>query len=173
MRLATGRDELEPLRDPLVQGPEDPRLTMLVLARVVQRLGSVEYVTVNEIEGMFAADLAYLQDFYAVINFGDQQEYEALLRSAGRGRPDLVVPPERSPGPAGPDTLAPGPGLAPGAPTQPAPVPARVSVDLPTAEFAHLAGEPPQYAATDDDIPTPISTSRRAAIQEVATGARS
>ena len=36
MRLATARDELEPLRDPTVQGPDDPRLTVLILARVVQ-----------------------------------------------------------------------------------------------------------------------------------------
>ena len=92
MRLATGRDELEPLRDPFVKGPDDPRLTMLVLARVVQRLGAIEYVTVNEIEGLFAADLAFLQDFYSVVNFGDQAEYEELLRSAGQLRPDLVVP---------------------------------------------------------------------------------
>jgi hypothetical protein len=92
MRLATGRDELEPLRDPFVKGPDDPRLTMLVLARVVQRLGTIEYVTINEIEGLFAADLAFLQDFYSVVNFGDQEEYEALLSSAGRARPDLVVP---------------------------------------------------------------------------------
>ena len=36
MRLATARDELEPLRDPTVQGPDDPRLTVLILARVVK-----------------------------------------------------------------------------------------------------------------------------------------
>ena len=36
-------------------------------------------VTPHEIEGLFAADLAFLQDFYGVINFGNQQEYEALL----------------------------------------------------------------------------------------------
>ena len=36
MRLATARDELEPLRDPTVQGPDDPRLTILVLTRVVE-----------------------------------------------------------------------------------------------------------------------------------------
>jgi hypothetical protein len=58
---------------------------------VVQRLGTIEYVTVNEIEGLFAADLAFLQDFYSVVNFGDQEEYEALLCSTGLPRPDLVV----------------------------------------------------------------------------------
>lgn len=81
MRLATARDELEPLRDPTVSGPDDPRLTILVLARVVERLGDLELVTPHEIEGLFAADLAFLQDFYGVINFGNQEEYEALLRA--------------------------------------------------------------------------------------------
>lgn len=81
MRLATARDELEPLRDPTVSGPDDPRLTILVLARVVERLGTLELVTPHEIEGLFAADLAFLQDFYGVINFGSQEEYEALLRA--------------------------------------------------------------------------------------------
>lgn len=79
MRLATARDELEPLRDPTVRGPDDPRLTVLILARVVERLGTLDLVTPHEIEGLFAADLAFLQDFYGVINFGNQQEYEALL----------------------------------------------------------------------------------------------
>ncbi|MCU1657904.1 MAG: hypothetical protein QOJ80_5426 [Mycobacterium sp.] len=81
MRLATARDELEPLRDPTVVGPDDPRLTVLVLARVVERLGELELVTSHDIEGLFAVDLAYLQDFYGVINFGSQEEYDELIRS--------------------------------------------------------------------------------------------
>jgi hypothetical protein len=81
MRLATARDELEPLRDPTVAGPDDPRLTILVLTRVVEQLGDLELVTAHDIEGLFAVDLAYLQDFYGVINFGNQEEYEELLRS--------------------------------------------------------------------------------------------
>lgn len=79
MRLATARDELEPLRDPLITGPDDPRLTVLVLARVVEELGQLSMVTAHEIEGLFAADLAFLQDFYGVINFGNQDEFDALV----------------------------------------------------------------------------------------------
>ena len=82
MRLATARDELEPLRNPTISGPDDPRLTLLILARVITQLGDVPMVTVNEMEGLFAVDLAYLQDFYGVINFGTQEEYEALLAAA-------------------------------------------------------------------------------------------
>lgn len=81
MRLATARDELEPLRDPTVQGPDDPRLTILVLTRVVEALGSLDLVTSFDIEGLFAVDLAYLQDFYGVINFGSQEEYDALVNA--------------------------------------------------------------------------------------------
>jgi hypothetical protein len=89
MRLATARDELEPLRDPTVTGPDDPRLTVLVLARVVEQLGSLELITTHEIEGLFAIDLAFLQDFYGVINFGNQEEYEQLLRAQADGPPLL------------------------------------------------------------------------------------
>jgi len=87
MRLATARDELEPLRDPTVIGPDDPRLTVLILARVVQSLGDLTMVTPHEIEGLFAADLAFLQDFYGVINFGNQEEYEALLAAQAASSP--------------------------------------------------------------------------------------
>lgn len=86
MRLATARDELEPMRDPGVKGPDDPRLTILVLARVIERIGDVEHVTQSTIEQLFAVDLAFLQDFYGVINFGDQDEFEALIRSQQQTR---------------------------------------------------------------------------------------
>ena len=81
MRLATARDELEPLRDPTISSADDPRLTILVLARVVRRLGTLELVTAHEIEGLFAADLAFLQDFYGVINFGSPADIEAMLEA--------------------------------------------------------------------------------------------
>jgi hypothetical protein len=88
MRLATARDELEPLRDPTVSGPDDPRLTILVLTRVIDKLGTLELVTTHDIEGLFAVDLAFLQDFYGVINFGSQEEYDALL--AAQRHSDLI-----------------------------------------------------------------------------------
>ena len=91
MRLATARDELAPLRDPTVTGPDDPRLTILVLARVVERLGDLPQVTPHEIEGLFAVDLAFLQDFYGVINFGSQEEYDALV-NAQQSTPLLGTP---------------------------------------------------------------------------------
>ena len=67
MRLATARDEILPLRDPRVQGNE-AYLTVVLLARVVTRLGSVEPINTKVIEGLFASDLAFLQDLYRRVN---------------------------------------------------------------------------------------------------------
>lgn len=81
MRLATARDEIEPLRDRTIDGPDDPYLTILVLARVITELGTLPEVGVEEVEGLFAADLAFLQDLYGIINFGDQADVAALQAS--------------------------------------------------------------------------------------------
>src|SRR5256885_5664471 len=67
MRLATARDEILPQRDPRVRENE-AYLTVLLLSRVVTRLGSVPQVTSGTIEGLFASDLAFLQDLYRRIN---------------------------------------------------------------------------------------------------------
>lgn len=81
MRLATARDELEPLNDPKVKDADDPYLTIIVLARVITGLGTRTRLSPKDVEGLFAADLAYLQDFYSVINFGTEAELEQLQRS--------------------------------------------------------------------------------------------
>ncbi|MFD8857935.1 hypothetical protein [Streptomyces vinaceus] len=67
MRLATARDELIPLRDMRVQ--ENPAyLSVVLLGRVITRLGSLPLVHDGVVENMFASDLAFLQDFYRQIN---------------------------------------------------------------------------------------------------------
>lgn len=81
MRLSTARDEIEPLRDPRITGPDDPYLTILVIARVVSELGTLDDITPREVEGLFAADLAFLQDLYGIINFGDPADAVALQRA--------------------------------------------------------------------------------------------
>lgn len=78
MRLATARDEIEPLRDARVKENE-AYLTVIVLSRTIVKLGSVPQVTPKTIEGMFSSDLAYLQDFYTRINFGGAAEQAAVL----------------------------------------------------------------------------------------------
>jgi len=90
MRLATARDEIEPLRDRTIDGPDDPYLTILVLARVVTELGTITEFGVDEVEGLFAADLAFLQDLYGIINFGDQADVEALQASVLDDAPDQI-----------------------------------------------------------------------------------
>src|SRR5664279_658619 len=67
MRLATARDELVPLRDDRVR--ENPAyLTVVLLGRVVTRIGSIDDVHAGIIENLFASDLAFLQDLYRRIN---------------------------------------------------------------------------------------------------------
>jgi hypothetical protein len=67
MRLATARDELVPLRDDRVR--ENPAyLTVVLLGRVVTRIGSIEDVHAGTIENLFATDLAFLQDLYRRVN---------------------------------------------------------------------------------------------------------
>lgn len=119
MRLATARDELEPLRDPTVSGADDPRLTILVLTRVLVRLGDLELITTRDIEGLFAVDLAYLQDFYGVINFGDQEEFEALVAAQAGTR--LVGSQPVVPAPSAPQPPAPAAQAAPEAGGTPGP----------------------------------------------------
>jgi hypothetical protein len=67
MRLATARDEIEPLRDAEVRRNE-AYLAVLLLARVVTRIGDVVDVTPELVEGLFAADFDHLQRLYERLN---------------------------------------------------------------------------------------------------------
>src|ERR1051325_4578604 len=80
MRLANGREEIEPLRDPRVQANES-FLTVIILARVITNLGTLGPGTTTIIENLFVADLAYPQEPYSVLNFGTEAELKALEES--------------------------------------------------------------------------------------------
>ncbi len=67
MRLARAKDTLLPLQDPRVKKNEN-YLILILLSRVVTRLGKLKMVNPPVIEGLFAADLAYLMEFYRRIN---------------------------------------------------------------------------------------------------------
>ena len=67
MRLATARDELVPLRDDRVR-ENSAYLTVVLLARVITRIGSISDVHAGIVENLFAADLAFLQDLYRRVN---------------------------------------------------------------------------------------------------------
>jgi hypothetical protein len=67
MRLATAADEILPLKDPRVQ--QNPGyLTIIVLARVITRLGTLPDVNTKVVEGLFVSDLEELQALYERLN---------------------------------------------------------------------------------------------------------
>ena len=77
MRLATAADEILPMKDPRVK--QNPAyLAIIVLSRVVVKLGDVAMVTPKVIEDLFAADLAFLQDFYQRINQNETADVTAV-----------------------------------------------------------------------------------------------
>ncbi|MBP6633004.1 MAG: phage tail assembly protein [Kofleriaceae bacterium] len=67
MRLATARDEIVPLQDYRVQSNR-AYLVIVLLSRVITRIGEHKLVTVDMVENLFSTDLAYLQEFYRKIN---------------------------------------------------------------------------------------------------------
>lgn len=85
MRLATAGDEILPLRDPRVQQNE-AYLAVIVLARVITRLGSLQDMSTSVIEGLYASDLAYLERLYESLNSGNDAEPDVgPARSRGNG----------------------------------------------------------------------------------------
>lgn len=83
MRLATAADEILPLRDPRVQQNE-AYLAIIVLARVITRLGDLSAVDTRVIEGLFASDLNYLQRLYEQINGAGDVDQPADLPAPQR-----------------------------------------------------------------------------------------
>lgn len=96
MRRATAADEILPLRDPrVVKNPA--YLVVILLARVVTRLGRVDPINPQVIENLYATDLAFLQGLYNQINRLEE------------GRPAVVCPDCRCefvPGEDGPGGLS-------------------------------------------------------------------
>jgi len=67
MRLATAFDEIAPMKDPRVQS-NPGYLAIILFSRVITRLGDLTLINPKVIEGLYSADLAFLQDFYRRIN---------------------------------------------------------------------------------------------------------
>jgi hypothetical protein len=89
MRLATARDEIEPLRDPEVRRNE-AYLSVLLLARTVERIGTIGDVTPKLIEGLFAADFDHLQRLYERLNT-DEAATGSVLCPDCRRRFDVAL----------------------------------------------------------------------------------
>ena len=87
MRLATAADEILPLRDQRVQQNE-AYFVVIVLARVITRLGSLPDINTGVIEGLYASDFAYLQRLYDNLNAvePDEQELAPEPRHGTNGR---------------------------------------------------------------------------------------
>ncbi len=93
MRLATAFDDIVPLKDPRVRNNQ-AYLLIILLSRVITKLGTLEHINPKVIEGLYAADLAYLQDLYCRVNQNGhnrvrtqcphcEQEFEVELTSSG------------------------------------------------------------------------------------------
>lgn len=67
MRLATARDEIEPLRDVEVR-QNQAYVTVLLLARTITRLGTITDITPQLVENLYAADFDHLQRLYERLN---------------------------------------------------------------------------------------------------------
>lgn len=77
MRMATAADEILPMKDPRVQ--QNPAyLSVILLSRVVTQLGDLKMINTRVIEGLFSADLAFLQSFYSRINENGSSDVPAL-----------------------------------------------------------------------------------------------
>ena len=158
MRLATARDEMDPLRDPRVQDANDPYLTIIVLSRVVTQLGTLSQVTPADIENLFAADLAFLQDLYGIINFGSADELAALQASfAPPAAPAPSRPTVRRRQP--PTAPSPTNRLAPGAPWSKRSGPARGDVRCSGIPSMSSGTRSPTSPTTCTGSSTPCSTS--------------
>jgi len=82
MRRATAADEILPQRDPRVE--KNPAyLTVIVLSRVVARLGTLTMVTPKVIEDLYTTDFAYLQDMYNRVNALEPERVVAECPSCG------------------------------------------------------------------------------------------
>ncbi|HQA56476.1 MAG TPA: phage tail assembly protein [Acetivibrio sp.] len=82
MRLATAADEILPMKDPRVQ--QNPvYLSVIILARVITKLGDLQAINTNIIEGLFSSDFAYLQEFYNTINSSGMTKLKAKCPKCG------------------------------------------------------------------------------------------
>jgi hypothetical protein len=84
MRLARASDEILPLTDPRVE--KNPAyLLVLLLSRVIVKLGRVSQVTPKTIEDLFSEDLAYLQTFFNDINGMGRRSLSAKCPKCSHG----------------------------------------------------------------------------------------
>ncbi|GMB10871.1 MAG: phage tail assembly protein [Candidatus Improbicoccus devescovinae] len=74
MRLASAVDEIIPLNDQRVK-LNPGYLSILLLERVIVKLGKLPKISANIIENLFTSDMTYLQDLYQRINSIEPQVF--------------------------------------------------------------------------------------------------
>lgn len=99
MRLATALDEIQAVRDPRVEA-SPAYLPVLLLGRVITRLGDLPAVTPQVMESLFAADLAYLEDLYLCLNAPSAVTVSAICPHCGSAFSLQVAPLEATNGAA-------------------------------------------------------------------------
>jgi hypothetical protein len=91
MRLATAADEILPQKEARVQN-NPAYLVVILMARVIVRLGELDTINPKVIEDLFAVDLAYLQDFYNRINSHESRQVHVECPNCRHG---FLVEPEK------------------------------------------------------------------------------
>ena len=82
MRLATAADEILPMKDPRVQ--RNPAyLSIILVSRVLTKLGDLPDPNPGIIEKLFVSDLGYLQEFYRRINGDGNMRIKATCPKCG------------------------------------------------------------------------------------------
>lgn len=89
MRLATAGDELRSLRDPRVKADEN-YLNAVLLSHVIVNLGTISQMTPEMIEGLFIADMEYLQSMYDTINKADKPQIQVSCPYCGKQFTDTL-----------------------------------------------------------------------------------
>jgi hypothetical protein len=82
MRRAIAFDEVEPMQDPRVHA-NGAYLGLLVLSRVITRLGPISPVSPQVIGSLFATDYLFLQDLYVRINESGTSRIETECPTCG------------------------------------------------------------------------------------------
>lgn len=90
MRRATAADEILPLRDPrVVKNPA--YLVVILLSRVLTRLGGVAQINPRVIENLYATDLAFLQNLYNAVNRLDEAPAQICPQCQHAFTPEAVA----------------------------------------------------------------------------------
>ena len=89
MRLATAGDELSALRDPKVKADES-YLNTVILSKVIVELGTLTQITPETIEGMFIADMEFLQNMYDTINRAENPQIQVTCPCCGKQFVDTI-----------------------------------------------------------------------------------